>query len=102
MQDADGRREEAVYGAAEIIDGDGVVDGKGGYLSEGVDPGVRPARAGDVDRGALDAGGDFFEGSLDGWQAGLDLPAVKVGAVVGHGDADAAGHGFDFYCEWGE
>ena len=35
---------------------------------------------------AFNFGQDGFEGALDGGQAGLDLPAVVVGAVVGYCD----------------
>jgi hypothetical protein len=31
---------------------------------------------------------------LDGWQAGLDLPAVEGGAVVGDGEFESAHRGF--------
>ena len=41
---------------------------------------------------SFDFGDNLLDGVLDGWQSGLDLPTVVVGAVVGEGDADAA-HG---------
>ena len=67
----------------EVRLGDGCVDGEGGDLSEGVDACIGAAGAlreygftGDLEDG-------FGEGSLHGWQAWLDLPAVKRCPIVG-------------------
>jgi hypothetical protein len=88
--DADIGREEAVEGFLEVGGRDGVLEVEGGDLGEGVDSGIGAAGGFDADGGAFDFGEDLFELALDGGQAGLDLPAVVFGAVVGEFDADAA------------
>jgi hypothetical protein len=88
--DADVRREEAIEGFLEVGGRDGVLEIEGGDLGEGVDSGIGAAGGFDADGGAFDFGEDLFELALDGGQAGLDLPAVVFGAVVGEFDADAA------------
>ena len=54
-------------------------------LAERVDAGVGAAGAVDGDRFLGDLADGVVEGALDRWQAGLELPAVEVGAVVGDG-----------------
>jgi hypothetical protein len=46
--------------------------------------GVCPPGSGNMDRTFLDAPDHFFERALDGWEAGLHLPAVEIGSVVGN------------------
>ena len=52
--------------------------------------GVGAAGAGYVDGLAFDSADDGFESSLDCGEAGLDLPAVEIGSVVGKCDFDTA------------
>ncbi len=87
---ADGGRQQAVDGAPQIGQRDGVFDAERRHLPEGVYPGIGASAAGHVHRLALHAGDDFFQQALDGRQAGLHLPAVKRGAIVGELNADAA------------
>ncbi len=61
--------------------GDG--EGEGGDLGEGVDAGVGAAGALGEDGFAGDAVDCLGECALDGGQAGLNLPAVVGGSVVG-------------------
>ena len=85
-EDADAGREAAVEGAVEVGCGDGCSEGEGGDLGEGVDAGVGAAGALGEDAFAGDAVDGVGERALDGGQAGLDLPAVEGGAVVGEGE----------------
>ena len=64
---------------------DGGGEGEGGDLGEGVDAGVGAAGALGEDGFTGDVVEGLGEGALDGEKAGLDLPAVEVGAVVGRG-----------------
>ena len=63
-----------------------------GDLAEGVDADVGAACAVDEDFFLGDLAGGFGDGALDGRLAGLDLPAVEGGAVVGDGEFEVA-HG---------
>ena len=59
-------------------------------LGEGVYAGVRAACAVDEDFFLGDLAGGFGDGALDGGLAGLDLPAVEGGAVVGDCEFEVA------------
>src|SRR5271157_6394548 len=87
---ADGGRQQAVDGAAQVVRGDGVLETERRHLIERVHAGVGAARPGHVHRGAFDCGENFFERALNGREPGLHLPAVKRRAVVGQMEADAA------------
>ena len=67
----------------EIGGGDGGFDGKRGYLAMGVDSGVGSSRPLWKDQFAGDVLDSLGECSLDGGKAGLNLPAVKWGSIVG-------------------
>lgn len=51
-----------------------------------MDAGIGSARALGQRRFSRDAAESGLEFSLDGWKAGLDLPTLKIGAVVGEGE----------------
>ena len=91
-ENANVAREQPVHCFLEIRRGDRIFQGERGDLSQRVNTGVGAARSGDVHRLAFDSRDDFFEDALDGRKAGLDLPAVEIGSVVGERDADASGH----------
>ncbi len=57
-------------------------------LAEGVDAGVSPATGVAVGDSAGELAEGVFEGLLDRAEAGLTLPAVEVGAVVGEGELE--------------
>jgi len=65
-------------------------------LSEGVDAGIGAACAVDEDFFLGDLAGGFGDGALDSRLAGLDLPAVEGGAVVGNGEFEVA------HWRWGD
>lgn len=90
IADSYGRRKQAIDGPAQVIRRNRVGEGNGSYLGPGMNAGVGPAGALDPHRSALYLADDTFQRSLDGGQVRLDLPAVKVGAVVGDGKADSA------------
>lgn len=90
LQDADVRRKLAIEGAAEIIGRDRVIEIEGGADGEGVNASVSATAAFEVDGFSIECAEDLLDGALDGAQAGLDLPAMIVGAVVADPDADAA------------
>jgi hypothetical protein len=92
-EDADGGRESAVESEMEVGRGDGGVEREGCDLSEGVDASVGASGALGEDGFSGDVMDGLGEGSLDGGQSWLDLPAVEGSAVVGedgfperHGD----------------
>ena len=91
-EDADAGREGAVEGAVEVGGGNGDVEGEGGDLGEGVDSGVGAAGALGEDGLSGDAVDGVGEGSLNGGEVGLDLPAVEGGSVVAE-DGFPDGHG---------
>jgi len=78
---------------AKVGRGDGSGQGERGYLGEGVDSCVGAAGALGEDGFAGDVMDGVSEGSLDGWKAWLDLPAVERGSVVGE-DEFPEGHGY--------
>jgi hypothetical protein len=75
----------------EVVGGDGGVEFEGRYLGEGVDAGVGTSGALREDGLACDQKDSFGQGSLDGGESGLNLPAVKRGAIVSEGNLPA-GH----------
>ena len=89
IKNADRGRQQPVDRAPQVIHGNGVVNGKRGYLHERMHSGIGAARSGNMNGAALDAGHDLLERPLNGAQTGLHLPAMKVGAVIGKRDADA-------------
>src|SRR5277367_4602022 len=75
-EDADAGRERAVESAVKVCSGNGDGEGEGGDLTEGVDAGVGAAGALGQDGLAGDTMDCLRECALDGWQVGLNLPAV--------------------------
>ena len=70
----------------EVSGGNRGFEAEGGDLRECVDAGVGAAGALGKTVFAGDMGDAAGERALDGGEAGLDLPAVKCGAVVGESD----------------
>ena len=75
---------------AEVGGGNGAGGLKGCDLGEGVNAGVGASGALGQELFSGEALDGFGESSLDGGLAGLDLPAVKGGAVVGEGEFESA------------
>jgi hypothetical protein len=82
-EDADAGGEGTVEGAVKVCCGDRDGEGEGGDLTEGMDAGVGAARALGKDGLAGDTMDCLRECTLDGWQVGLNLPAVVGSSVVG-------------------
>ena len=93
-EDADAGGEGAVECAEQVGGRDVGGEGEAGNLAEGVDAGVGAAGALGEDVLVEDGAQGGGESSLDGREAGLDLPAVEAGAVVGQLELPV-GHGFD-------
>ena len=91
FEDADGGGQVAVDGHLKVGERERVLEGKCRNLGEGMNAGVGAPRTGHVDVLLFNAGNEFFEEPLDGGEAGLDLPAMEIGAIVGKLDADAPG-----------
>jgi hypothetical protein len=72
-----------VESTIKIRRGDGDGEGEGGHLTEGVDAGVGAAGALREDSFAGHALDCLRQSALDGGEAGLDLPTVVGGSVVG-------------------
>ena len=54
----------------------------------------------DVDVPAFDFVDDLFEDALDGYETGLHLPAVIIGAIIRKSDTDAArGRGLQWHVQ---
>ena len=83
FEDADGSGQGAIEGANEIGGRDARLKGEAGDLGKRVHAGVGAAGALGQRRLADDAPESRLQFALDGGFAGLDLPAVEVGAVVG-------------------
>ena len=88
--DADRWRKQGVQGAMEFGSGEGGLRFEIRDLGESVDAGVGAACAMDEDFFLGDLAGGFGDGALDGRLAGLDLPAMEGGAVVGDGEFEVA------------
>jgi hypothetical protein len=90
FQDAYGWWKLPVDGMAEIVRGYGIGEREGGYLANGMDACVGAAGTGNIDRRAFQFAQDRFENALDGGKAWLNLPAVKVRAIIGDSRAKTA------------
>lgn len=85
-EDADARRKCVVEGSVEVGRGDRGFEREGGHLAESVDSGVGAPRALGQDRLSGDVVDYVSEGSLNGGEVGLDLPAMEGGSVVAEDD----------------
>ena len=83
--DAHGRGEQRVHATLNFVRIERGVRFEMRDLAERVNAGIGAAGAVDGDRFLGDLAEDVVEGALDGGQAGLELPAVEVRAVVGDG-----------------
>jgi len=102
FEDADGGRKHVIRGTHEVCGGNRVSQRESGGLGQGVDTGVGTAGTGDFDGAAFDIAQDGFECALDGGQTGLDLPAMKVRAIIGDSRAKAARWAFHVAMSAGE
>jgi hypothetical protein len=93
-EDANARGQGVVEGTIKIRRGDGDGEGEGGHLTEGVDAGVGAAGALRENSFAAHALDCLRQSALDSGEAGLDLPTVVGGAVVGQ-DEFPVRHGVD-------
>jgi hypothetical protein len=85
-ENADARWEKVVEGAKEICRGDAGGEGERGDLAKSMDTCVGATGALGQDALAGDAVKSIAQSALDGGQAGLDLPAMIGGSVVGEGE----------------
>jgi hypothetical protein len=85
-EDTDGSGQGAVEGANEVGGRDARLKSKTGDLRESVHAGVGAAGALGQRRFTDDAAEGGLQLALDGGFAGLDLPSVEIGAVVGEGE----------------
>ena len=99
--DADCGRKKCIEGALEFGGGEGGLRFEMGDLREGMDAGIGAACAVDEDFFLGDLAGGFSDGALDGRLAGLDLPAVEGGAVVGDGEFEVAHCDDGLIIAWG-
>lgn len=95
-EDADAVGQAAVERAVEAVGRDGGGQGERGDLAEGVDAGVGTAGTLGEDALAEGAMDGIGERALDGRQAGLHLPPVKPGTVVGERELPVR-HGRDLH-----
>ena len=77
--------EGAIERAEQVLGRNGSAESEASDLGQGVDAGVGAARALGQWRFSRDAAERSLQLALDGREAGLHLPALKVGAVVGEG-----------------
>lgn len=84
-----GRGEKPVHGFLEVVGGDRIPQIECGHLGQGVDSRIGAAAAGYMDIGPLDFFQDMMKRPLDSGDLRLDLPSVKIGAVVTDRDSDA-------------
>ena len=89
---ADAAGEDAIEGAVKIWGGDGCEEIEAGNLREGVDTGVGAAGAGGEGAFGRNAKESVRKMLLHGGEAGLDLPAVEMAAIVTE-SAHPAWHG---------
>src|ERR1700722_4690627 len=92
--DADRWRKCAIDGAEQIAGRDGGAKSEACNLRERVDPGVGAAGALRERRFSRDAAERRLKLTLDGWKAGLHLPALEVGSVVGQCELPGLKAGF--------
>ena len=85
LQISDRLRKRAIERAQEIGRRDVSLQGKAGDLGERVDAGVSAAGTLRQGRFADNAAERGLQFALDGALAGLNLPTVEIGAVVGDG-----------------
>ena len=85
-EDSDGGGKTVVEHDADVGGGNGAGGVKGCDLGERVDAGIGASRALGQELFSGEALDGVGESSLDGGLAGLDLPAVEGGAVVGEGE----------------
>ena len=83
-------RQQPVDRLAEIVNRYRILDAERRHLRQRVDPGVGAPRPRYLNRFPFDFPDDTFERALNRRKPRLNLPAVKIRAVVGHGDPDAA------------
>jgi hypothetical protein len=86
FKDPDGGRQGAIERALEVFCGDAGQENEAGDLAQGVDASIGAARALGQRRFTGNAAEGCLELALDGGVPGLNLPAVKIGAVVGEGE----------------
>ena len=90
VDDSNGRREQAVDGALQIGRRDGVLDRECRHLRARMHAGVGASRSRDRNGISFHGADDLFERSLNGRKSWLDLPAMKLRAIVSDCDANAA------------
>jgi hypothetical protein len=102
FKDPNGGRQGAIEGALEIFRGDAGLKDEAGDLCEGVNAGVGSSRALGQRGFAGYAVKGGLELALDGGISRLNLPTVKVGAVVGEGELPVlkGGGGFVQVIQW--
>src|ERR1017187_863026 len=81
-------RQQPVDGLAEVGDRNRVRKRECSHLAQRMHAGIGATRPGDVYGRAFNSFQNSLEGALNRGQAGLDLPAVKIGPVVAQSDAD--------------
>ena len=89
-EDADGGGKTVIEDDAEVCDRNGAGGLKGRDLGEGMDAGVGASGALGQKLLSGEALDGLRQGTLDGGLAGLDLPAVKGGAIIGEGEFESA------------
>ena len=85
VDDADGWWEQRVQAALDFLRVEHGVRFEVRDLAKRVNAGVGAAGAMDGDGFLGDLADGVMDSTLDRWQAGLKLPAVEIGAVVGDG-----------------
>lgn len=91
-----------IEGALQVLGRDWRGEREAGDLGQGMDSSVGAAGALRQGRFARDSAEGCLELSLDGRQAGLDLPALEVRSIVGEGQLPGleAGIGLRFLGHW--
>ena len=90
FDDANRGRQERIAGALEFGSGQGGVSFEMSDLAESVDAGIGASGGVDGERFAGELAEDIDKSALNGGLAGLDLPAVEVGSVVGESEFEGA------------
>ncbi len=91
LQNADRGRQGPVQGAVQVFRRNGRLQSETGHLGQRMDAGVGASRALGQGRFAGDMAKRRLQLALDGTFAGLHLPAVEIGAVVGQGQLPGSG-----------